>query len=236
MTRHRRTINQKAGAPDPPPVSLTEQVYDALKEEILRAVRRPGEAIAEPELSLHFGVSKTPVREALRLLIRDGWVLVLPRKGYLIRPLGLEDVREVFALRQMLEPPLVADAARRAGAAGIAELRDAVAAQAGAGEDVDLALDAATRFHLSIAEIAGNGRAVRILAGLVDEMRRLHYLMPQLESHIRSPVELEAHAAIVEAIAEGDAERGAALMREHLTEAGHEMVAVFGGLETTRQR
>jgi GntR family transcriptional regulator, rspAB operon transcriptional repressor len=192
--------------------------------------------VVEPELSLHYGVSKTPVREALRLLVQDGWVRVLPRRGYLVRPLGLEDVREVFALRQMLEPPFAAEAARRASAEQIDGLRTHVTAHASAEAGVDEALDAAHRFHVSIAEIAGNGRGVRILVGLVDEVRRLHYLMPQLEDHIRSDAEVDAHEAIVAAIDSREPERAAELMREHLAEAGTAMVSVFGGLEHARAR
>ena len=91
MAKHRRTISEAASEPDDPrPRSLTEQVYEALREDILRARRRPGQVVAEPELALHYGVSKTPVREALRLLAQDGCVIVLPRKGYLVRPLVLE--------------------------------------------------------------------------------------------------------------------------------------------------
>src|SRR5690242_19444441 len=110
MSKHRKTITLPSGEPPAPKTeSLTQQVYENLKEEILRAVRAPGEMVAEPELALRYGVSKTPIREALRLLLQDGWVMALPRKGYLIRPLALEDVRDVFALRQLLEPQLSAE-------------------------------------------------------------------------------------------------------------------------------
>jgi DNA-binding GntR family transcriptional regulator len=67
--------------------SLTEQVYDHLLELILNAQLRPGEMVLEPPLATYFGVSKTPVREALRMLTHDGWVVTIPRKGYLIKPL-----------------------------------------------------------------------------------------------------------------------------------------------------
>lgn len=55
----------------------------------------------EADLAAEFGVSKTPVREALRLLAYTGWVVVLPRKGYLVRPVELSDVRDIFAIRRM---------------------------------------------------------------------------------------------------------------------------------------
>jgi DNA-binding GntR family transcriptional regulator len=213
-----------------PRKSLTDQVYESLREEILKVQWAPGDIVAEPELAARYGVSKTPVREALRLLVQDGWVLVLPRKGYLIRPLGLEDVSEVFALRQMLEPQLAAEAARKSPEPQLADLRDLVAEQRHATHELESALLAARLFHLKIAELSGNGRAVRFLAGLLDEVRRLHYLMPQLENHITSQAEVDAHDLIVEALSARDADGAAEHMHEHLLEAGREMVGVFGGL------
>jgi DNA-binding GntR family transcriptional regulator len=237
VAKHRKTITLAAGDGAPAKAdSLTQQVYDNLKQEILRAERAPGEMVAEPDLAARYGVSKTPIREALRLLLQDGWVTSLPRKGYLIRPLALEDVREVFALRQVLEPELAAEAARRRTDAQLALLTDLVEQQAAATHELDEALVAAHRFHMLIAEAAGNSRGVRVLEGLVDEVRRLHYLMPQLEGHITSEAEVKAHRELVEAIAQRDSARAAEVMREHLLEAGTAMVEVFGGIAGSRRR
>ncbi len=233
MAKHRRTI--AAQAPDapaePPRLSLTEQVYDSLKEDILRVRRRPGEIVLEPELAARYGVSKTPIREALRLLVQDRWVTVMPRKGYLVRPLGLDDVREVFSLRQMLEPELVREAAARGDRAAIEGLRVHLEEQTAPDPDgIEAALTSARLFHLAIAEMAGNARAVRILEGLLDEVKRLHYLMPDVEGHITSTVELEAHERILAALLAGDAAQAASVMREHLGEVGRTMVQAFGGV------
>src|SRR6266536_1566089 len=171
MPRHRKTINVPTNGPLPAKAdSLTQQVYDNLKEEILRAERAPGEMLAEPELAARYGVSKTPVREALRLLLQDGWVTALARKGYLIRPLALEDVREVFALRQMLEPELSAEAASRRTNADLQLLSALVERQATGADGLEEALLAARLFHMTIAESAGNSRAIRVLEGLLDEV------------------------------------------------------------------
>jgi DNA-binding GntR family transcriptional regulator len=237
MAKHRKTITLPSGGPRPARTeSLTQQVYENLKEEILRAERAPGEMVAEPELAARYGVSKTPIREALRLLLQDGWVTALPRKGYLIRPLALEDVREVFALRQMLEPEIAAEAARRRTDSQLAELGQLVERQAEATDELEQALLAARRFHVLIAEAAGNSRAVRILDGLLDEVRRLHYLMPQLEVHITSADEVEAHRDLVDALVKREPERAAERMYDHLLEAGTAMVEVFGGLNASRRR
>jgi DNA-binding GntR family transcriptional regulator len=221
---NRRPTVRRAG-----PQSLTDQVYASLKEDILRTRRAPGDFLLEPELAEHYRVSKTPIREALRLLVQEDWVLVLPRKGYLVRPLRLEDVREVFALRQLLEPGLVAQAGRPVSSGNIDRLRKHLEIQTRAREQLDDALLSATGFHLTLAEMAGNARAVRLLSGLLDEVRRLHYMMPSLENHLTSEAELEAHRDIIAALVADRPDEAARLMGDHLVEAGQAMVGVFGG-------
>jgi DNA-binding GntR family transcriptional regulator len=208
--------------------SLTEQIFDALREEIITGRLAPGETVNEPELAERYGVSKTPVREALRLIAQDGWVLVLRRKGYLVRPLALDDVREIFALRRMLEPPLAGETARRADDDTIQQLRDLVAAQASIESDFERTIRSARDYHMLIAQLSGNARAVRIVSRLVDEVVRLIHLMPRLEENVRSVAELEAHDRITEAIAQRDAEGAADLMRAHLVVAGRGMTEAFG--------
>jgi DNA-binding GntR family transcriptional regulator len=214
--------------------SLTEQVYDALKREILTARLRPSQPLIENELAARFGVSKTPIREALRLLVQDGWIVVLPRKGYLVAPLSLEDVREVFALRLMLEPQVTGEAATRAralqpssaGADLVARLREAAAS----GEDRShqSTMRAARAFHLTVAGAAGNSRLLRVLEALLDEVERLLHLMPQLGDHVTAMVEPAAHDRIIAAIEAGDAEQAAAHMRTHLAEVSRILVDAFG--------
>jgi DNA-binding transcriptional regulator YhcF (GntR family) len=139
--------------------SLTEQVYDHLLELILNAELRPGSMVLEPSLASYFGVSKTPVREALRMLTHDGWVVTIPRKGYLIKPLQLADVSEVFGLRMMIEPALFAEAARQASADNIAKLRAQVERQGDESASLSDSLQAAREFHLLGAALSRNRRA-----------------------------------------------------------------------------
>lgn len=208
---------------------LTERVHQRLRDDILHARLQPGQTILEAELAVRFGVSKTPVREALRLLAQDGWVIVLPRKGYLIRPLGLDDLREVFHLREMIEPGLASEAAWRAQRVNEDPgIRAAVEGQRSAREDLDLALTSASEFHVRIAELGGSGRGAKIVANLVDEVTRLHHLMPSLEAHINSREELDAHEAIATAIQAGDQKEAFRAMRDHLRATDRALGAVFG--------
>src|SRR5690606_1395419 len=210
-------------------MSLTDDVYDRLRDQILRVERRPGDVIYEADLAEEFGVSKTPVREALRLLAHSGWVVVLPRKGYLIRPVEPRDVRDIFAIRKMIEPSLAEEAARSASADQIASLTALLEKQSTATE-LDEALLAAREFHLALAEISGSHRVQSMLAGLVDEVRRLHHLLPHVETRITSEQELHAHSGILRALTDHDPEQARALTTEHLNEVAHMLVRGFAGV------
>jgi DNA-binding GntR family transcriptional regulator len=232
MAEHRRTLMAPEPHAEHPArrLSLTEQVYHQLKDEILQARHGPGELLLEPELAVRYGISKTPVREALRLLLQDGWVVVMPRKGYLVRPVRLEDIREVFEIRRMMEPAMAGQAAQLRTDADLARLAGLCSSQASDAASVEGALDAARAFHSDLAAMAGNGRALAILTDQLDEVRRLHHLMPRIEHHITSTAELEAHREILAAIEAKDADGAAALMKSHLSEVAEAMVDAFTGV------
>lgn len=194
--------------------SLTERVYAQLRHEILTAKRRPESLLLEHELASEFGVSKTPIREALRLLVHEGWVLGLPRKGYLVRPLRFEDVREIFAIRQMIERSLVGEAIKRATAEQLDALEAHVDVQAAALDEAT-ALDATANFHVGIAKLAGNGRAERILSGLVDETRRMHHLRTNTSRWLREDGMLTEHRDLVEAMRRKDIQAAQEIMERH---------------------
>lgn len=205
--RRTLSVTRPEDAPEQriPRLSLTEKAYSSLREDIIKARRRPESMLLEHELAEEYGMSKTPIREALRLLVNEGWVVVLPRKGYFVRPLRFEDVREIFALRQMIEPAVVVAAAHRSTAEELDELEQHVHRQAAAGDDVETALAAAAAFHREIARLGGNQRAERVLVSLFDESLRLHYLAPKYGSRLNEPAEIEDHLAIVEAMRTQDA-------------------------------
>ncbi|WP_206797682.1 GntR family transcriptional regulator [Amycolatopsis sp. MtRt-6] len=201
-----------------PRLSLTERTHALIKEDILTARRLPESMLVEHELAREYGVSKTPIREALRLLAHDGWVLVLPRKGYLVRPLRFEDVREIFALRQMIEPPLVVEAAKRSSPEQLDALERHIDDQAAAAS-TEAALNAATAFHLDIARLSGNRRAERIMLGVTDEVRRMHYLAPNLRSRLTEDAEIRDHRDLVSAMRRLDIERAYEIMDRHSQES-----------------
>ncbi len=96
--------------------------------------------------------------------------------------------------------------------------------------DIDKALRAARSFHLVLADIAGNDRIHRIIEDLVDEVRRPHYLLPNVEGHITSAGELRAHALILGALRDGNGQRAAELVLQHLNEVAQTLVKGFAGV------
>jgi DNA-binding GntR family transcriptional regulator len=94
---------------------LAGRVYEQLKRDILSCVLRPSQAVYEAELAQRYGVSKTPIREALNTLRREGYVHVVPRRGYIVAPISIQDVQQILSLRLIpaADPGAVGSGARR---------------------------------------------------------------------------------------------------------------------------
>jgi GntR family transcriptional regulator, rspAB operon transcriptional repressor len=211
---------------DDRPKSLTDQIQERLREEILTATWRPGDLVLEAELSARYGVSKTPVREALRLLSKEGWIITLPRKGYLVRPLRLQDVKEIFELRLLLEPGLFVQAMRTSNGRAHEQLRRMVEAQHLTGVD-DSAASAGRGFHLAAVGLTRNERALATVSNLLNEVRRLHHLMPGIETHGSAEDMLTDHEAIVDAMTAGDSQRLFTLTRDHIQASAARLMNAF---------
>ena len=211
-------------------LSLTDQVFQALKTEILRSQIRPGSVVIEGELAERFGVSKTPIREALRLLVQDGWIEVMPRRGYLVRPIGLDDLREVYELRRILESGVVRKVIEKMNPENVAGLLALIDAQAASGDSLEASIEASRDFHLSLARLTGNERLERSLAALLDEVERLLRMLPELVTLMTSSSEIDAHRKLVSALEDHDADRAESLMMAHLTEMSRSLLEALGGI------
>lgn len=197
--------------------SLKAEIAASLRAQILQGQLVPGQRVIEPELAEQFGASKTPVREALQLLAVEGLVEVLPKKGYRIRGMDVDDLSEVLELRTLLEARAAGRCARSAGPAQIADLTEKWEAQRDALglEPLERTLRARD-FHTSIALAAGSQRLTAILEGLHQEMVRAHHVLPQLRWHLSEEIELREHREILEAVVAGDSARAELAMRTHL--------------------
>ncbi len=197
--------------------TLREQVEDEIRERIVSGVYAPGHRLVEDRIAVELGVSRNPVREALRALSLDGFVVALPRRGAMVRRLSEGDVHDLFDVRGSLESLAASLAAQRAGSHGGASLRAVLAAAQDAmtrgAFDELTALN--TDFHEQVVALSAN----TMLAVLVRSLAwRTRWIFRQ-SAATRGPESWTEHLHLVEAIEAGDAERAAALAAEHVEAA-----------------
>jgi DNA-binding GntR family transcriptional regulator len=202
------------------PESLSAEVVQRLEVEILKGHRRPGDRLDERQLAEQYGVSRTPVREALQRLAASGLVVSRGRQGLQVAELSLADLLDAFSIVAELEGLASAQAARRIQPSQRRALQEAQEACALASEsgDAEFFYDANIRFHDTIAEASHN----RILQ---DELRRLTLKISPYRRTItyqpgRTVSSIPEHQEVMEAIFRGDADKARATMRTHVTLLG----------------
>jgi DNA-binding GntR family transcriptional regulator len=212
--------------------SLARRAYDALKQDILTCVLLPGAQIFEGELAAHYGMSKTPVREALNLLGQEDLVQVLPRRGYLVAPVTLRDVQEVFQLRLLLETAAAELAAEHITEDGIRQLNALVAVRYTYRDRVSYGrfLRANREFHVAVARASGNVRLAAFVAKLLEDMERILHLGLDLRD---SAEEMAAeHAELVDALLRGDGALARRVVTEQLQTSRKRVLEALVGSES----
>jgi len=203
-------------------ISLSDQLYHTIRKKIITWQIPPNEIIVEARLAEENHVSKTPVREALGLLSQDGLVEVIPRVGYRVCLVSVQDVHEVFELRIFLEGEAAALAAQRATEKELLMLQELDHAGAkelrGDESDPEDYLHFHDMFHLQIAKLSGNSRLAGFIAKLLRDGTRLRMRDPLMSSRGLAE-EQEDSVKIVEALISRDAEKARKLMQEHIVES-----------------
>lgn len=193
---------------------LSSQAYQMVREAILRGEHAPGDALYEVALAERFGMSRTPVREALQLLVREGFVDSLPGRGYLVPRWSLSDIRELYELRESLEGFATSCAARRVTPEGIAEL-DALFAAYQSTSDWEAWVDLGTQFHTRIIFFGGNQRLAKSLDSLKAQISQTR--ISQLRDlKGRRDESTNEHELILEAIRARNPELAERHARQHI--------------------
>ncbi|MFG2118679.1 GntR family transcriptional regulator [Streptomyces sp. NPDC048710] len=192
--------------------AVRERVLATLRQDIIAGRLGPGERLVERELAERFGVSRVPVREAIRALVAEGFVLFESARRTVVRRLTPTDVKELFELREALEVYAAGLAAARVTPETLAELRGLLAEAATATKEGDgeAITDINTRFHDRILAMAGNSLLISVMEP-VDG--RLRWLTRQNEEW---PQLLDEHRELYEAIASGDPDRARAHALGHV--------------------
>ena len=191
-------------APLPRNNTLAEQVYLQIKTAILTCKLKPGQMIYESEMIQAYGVSKTPVREALKRLMQERLIQSIPGTCYLVTPVTVKDVDELWEMRAILEEVSATRAASQATEAQLQEL------EAKRGEifpirqidDLVRWYDQNTAFHLALAEITRNSRLVTTLRSTLNEISRFLLLDPEMPPDTNAWI--HQHQRIVDALKKRD--------------------------------
>jgi DNA-binding GntR family transcriptional regulator len=198
------------------PPSLTEQAVAQLRREILTTRMRPGAALSEAAVAHQLGLGKAPVRAALARLADEGLVQAVPRRGWIVSLVTIRDIHEVFGLRLLLEPEAARLSAGRVDAELLRRL-DSICAcgyRPGDEDSTHAFLDANKAFHVTLAELSGNGRLARQIDRLLDESIRM--LALGLRRRDRTGEMAHEHHSLIEALALGHAEQAASIMKQQV--------------------
>ena len=202
------------------------QVYEFLREDIVTMVLRPGTVLPRNELSAHFNLSVTPIRDALMRLEEEGLVDIFPQHATRVRGINIDSARQAHFLRLALELEIVRELATARDPKLLATLRQLVNQQRSALENKDL--DGFSRadhaFHQQLYTAANADELWRLMrgrSGNMDRLRRLH-----LPLNGKADAILQDHAAIAEAIGAGDTARAEACLRRHLSGTLSELMAL----------
>lgn len=201
--------------------TLGGSVYVRLKSDITEWVYKPGQRLPEGAIAEHFGVSRTPVREALRRLEQEGLVVYLQQQGYSVRSLNLRELNELYQVRIILEEFATGLAAEVAGKGGegeaeLDELRRAweerVRQTPNPGDPTLVYADEA--FHETIARVSGNQYLLGLLRAINERIRIIRIFDFRSESRIVATY--EEHVRVIKHVTDGKVEEAKRTMHEHI--------------------
>jgi len=203
---------------------LREVVFETLREAIINGTLRPGERLMEVQLAEDMGVSRTPVREAIRKLELEGFVIMVPRKGAYVAGISTKDIADVFEVRAALESLAAGLAAERITEEELKELNKflmqvTVNAEIG---DLEKVVQSDTEFHDLIYRASRNNRLVQIINKLREQIQRFRITSLSYPGRIKQT--LEEHKKLVEAISDRDIVRARSLAQEHIENAENSML------------
>ncbi|HUA07502.1 MAG TPA: GntR family transcriptional regulator [Solirubrobacteraceae bacterium] len=208
--------------------SVVDQVYMAIRERISSGSLPRGARVHQEDLALELGVSRTPVREALRRLAAEGLVEMRTNRGARVADVDQVGMRGSYEARTVIEPGAARLAAGRRLEEPLARMRAAVAAQRRSLRNVQRSFDANREFHLALAEASGNEFLVQFAERLwVARIGETIYER-QVETQERMLLDVREHELIIEAIEAGDGRRAESLVRRHLTDAMKRSTDILG--------
>ena len=210
---------------------LREVVCETLRDAIRKGILKPGERLMEIQLAEELGVSRTPVREAIRKLELEGYVIMMPRRGTYVANLSIRDVNEVFEIRTSLDSLASGLAAERITDEELERLQRLLVL---IGEyietnDMEKIVETDTEFHDLLYQASRNTRLVGIIFNLREQLTRFRTTSMGFPGRLAAT--LEEHRRIVEAIAQGDVKEAQAAAEDHMEKSEQTLLASMEALK-----
>jgi DNA-binding GntR family transcriptional regulator len=199
--------------------SVVDQVYGVIRERILAGDLPRGARVHQEDVAADLGVSRTPVREALRRLAAEGLIEMRTNRGARVTDLAPDDMDQPYEARLVVEPGAARLAAQRELAKPRARMRRAVAAQRRAIPDVSRTFEANREFHIALAEASGNAFLLQFIEHLWVARIGEPIYEHQAETPERMSLDADEHEQILDAIEAGDARTAESLTRRHIADA-----------------
>jgi len=195
---------------------LSQKVYRILKTEIVKGYLKPGTKLLEGKIAKQMGVSRTPIREAIRELAAEGFVKMSPNQGVIVSIASIEDIQEVLQIRSVLEGLAARLATKVINGGEIKELEKYIKQMEyyTNKEDALAFSEMDAEFHELILNICGNNRLIQIRKNLSDQAHR--YRIRSLSIPGRLKYSLKEHQEIVKALKRKEAEQADKLSQKHI--------------------
>ncbi|MCQ4727363.1 GntR family transcriptional regulator [Anaerotignum faecicola] len=195
---------------------LREVVFNNLRDAILKGELAPGERLLENQLADKLGVSRTPVREALRMLEQENLVALIPRKGAQVLDLSANDIKNVLEIRSALEAVGIRHACRSMTSESLREIKllNAQFEQAFEDGDYEKVATVDEKIHDIIFASSNNNKLVQIISSMRAQVYR--YRIAYLKVHETKTAVINHHRAIIEAIENRNEKDGVRVMAEHI--------------------
>jgi DNA-binding GntR family transcriptional regulator len=206
---------------------LREIVFETLRDAIITGKLSPGERLMEIQLAEEMGVSRTPVREAIRKLELESFVVMVPRKGAYVAGVSIKDIADVFEVRAALEGLAASLAAERITEEELDQLERSIVSinEVSDGKNIDKVVENDTDFHDLLYRAARNEKLIGIITNLKEQIQR--FRATSLAVTGRTKIAVEEHKQIVEALSERDTELAGELARQHIENAENVMLAAL---------
>lgn len=198
---------------------LREAVCESLRKAIRSGILAPGERLMEVQLAEELGISRTPIREAIRKLEQEGYVIMLPRRGTYVSSVSVHDVQEIFEIRSALESLSIGLAARRIENEELEQLQKLLTLIEGYIDtnDIDNIVKTDIEFHNLLYTVSRNERLGVIINNLKEQLARFRKLSMSYPGRLKDT--LEEHREMVEAVANGDVEAARDAAERHMERA-----------------